>query len=385
MEMMIKKKTKIGIVGGGIGGLTAALSLEHFGFTNYEIYEQAPELKEVGAAISVWPNALRVFKKIGIYENLSQHWGEISEAFIKTDKGKVLSSFKPSYDLPAVCMHRANLHSILCKKIPETKLFRDHPLERFEQFEQGPVTLHFRNGLQKEVDILIGADGIHSATRQQIVGDGKPIFRGYNIWRGVAELDVPQGYASETWGEGARVGIVPIKEHTFGWWATLNEAQDQGNDPEEHKEKLKRTFGNWHPPIPDLFESSPNIIKNALYDRLPRKGWSRGKVVLLGDAAHPTTPNLGQGGCMAIEGAYLLSNCLATYDSVPQAFERYEHLHFPRTKAVVKESLMNGQVGQVENSLLISLRNQLIRSLPSKATAKMLDKYFSYDVTKVEV
>lgn len=383
--MMIRKETKIGIVGGGIGGLTAALSLEHFGFTNYEIYEQAPELKEAGAAISVWPNALRVFKEIGIYDNLSQHWGEISEAFIKTDKGRVLSRFKPSYDLPAACMHRADLHSVLYKNIPAAKLLKDHSLKRFEQSGQGPVTLHFRNGLQKEVDILIGADGIHSAIRQQIIGDGKPIFRGYNIWRGVARLDVAQGYASETWGKGARVGIVPIKEDSFGWWVTLNEMQDQEDAPEERKEKLKRIFGKWHSPIPDLFDSSPVIIKNALYDRLPRKGWSRGKIVLLGDAAHPTTPNLGQGGCMAIEGAWLLGACMATCDTVLKAFERYEHLHFPRTKAVIGESLMNGKVGQLENSLLIYLRNQLIHSLPSKTAAKMLDKYFGYDVTKVKV
>ncbi|WP_224996406.1 FAD-dependent monooxygenase [Cesiribacter sp. SM1] len=381
----MNKETKIGIIGGGIGGLTLALTLEHFGFSNYRIFEQAPAFKEIGAALSVWPNALRVYRKIGVYEQLIPYWGEIEAAYIKTSSGRVLSQVKPQYDLPAVCMHRADLHAVLLKNVPPDRLFPAHPLAEFRQEEKGAVVVNFEQQEQQTFDLLLGADGIHSRVRQQIIGDGTPIYRGYNIWRGVAALDVPQGYGSETWGRGARVGIVPIKGNSFGWWATLNEQEAESDEPEGTLRKLKRLFGGWHYPIPHLFDNSQNIIKNPLGDRLPRKGWSRGRVTLLGDAAHPTTPNLGQGACMAIEGAYLLSHCLHHYSAYEQAFAQYEKLHYPRTKEVIEQSLLNGRMGQLEHPLLVALRNGAVSLMPDKLSAKMLDKYFSYDVTAVEV
>jgi 2-polyprenyl-6-methoxyphenol hydroxylase-like FAD-dependent oxidoreductase len=381
----MNKETKIAIIGGGIGGLTLALTLEHFGFSNYRIFEKAPAFKEIGAALSVWPNALRVYQKIGIYDQLVPHWGEIEAAYIKTSSGRVLSQVKPQYGLPAVCMHRADLHAVLLKNIPPHCLFPNHRVAGFKQEGERAVVVDFDRQEAQTFDLLVGADGIHSVVRQRIMGDGEPVFRGYNIWRGIAALDVPQGYGSETWGRGARVGIVPIRGNSFGWWATLNENEGATDEPEGTLGKLKRLFGDWHHPIPQLFDNSPNIIKSPLGDRLPRKGWSRGRVTLLGDAAHPTTPNLGQGACMAIEGAYLLSHCLQHFSAPEQAFAQYEKLHYPRTKEVIEQSLLNGRLGQLENPLLVSLRNGAVAIMPDKLSAKMLDKFFSYDVTGISL
>lgn len=381
----MNKETKIVIVGGGIAGITTALCLEHFGFKNYEIYEQAAEFKEVGAAISLWPNALRVYQEIGMYDSLSLHWGEIKSAFIKTDKGKILTKTKPKYDLPLVCIHRARLLDTLLSKISQNKLFANHKLAEISE-EANSTQLIFENGKTIKADIVIGADGINSKARKYVINDGSPIHRGYNIWRGIAELEsISDGYGSESWGKEKRVGIVPIKDNQFGWWATLNEAEGELDGPAGSKAKLKELFSDWHSPIPDLIENSPEIIKNKIGDRKPQKGWHKKNVVLIGDAAHPTTPNLGQGACMSIEGAYLVAKCINKFNDFGSAFLHYEKLHFKRSSSVTKQSLLNGKIGQLKNSTIIRLRNFIFQFLPEKLALRMLDKYFGYDVTKAVV
>ncbi|MEL6133626.1 MAG: FAD-dependent monooxygenase [Bacteroidota bacterium] len=379
------KDIKIGIVGGGIGGLTTALCLEHFGFHNYIVYEQAPAFEEVGAAVSLWPNALYVYQQIGLYEQLSTQWGEIKAAYVKTDTGKVLSETIPQYDLPLVCIHRADLLNTLLSCVTAHKLRSDHRLQEV-QLGQQQSKLIFDQGHEATVDVVIGADGIHSKVRQQLINDGPPIFRGYNVWRGIAELEnVPTGYTSETWGKGSRIGIVPIKDHKFGWWATLNEGEDQPDGPQGAQEKLLEAFGDWHHPIPQLFEKSPKIIKNKVGDRVPITSWYHANAVLIGDAAHPTTPNLGQGACMAIEGAFLLSKCLDQLDSMQEAFQAYQNLHLKRTTEIVKQSLQSGKIGQLENQMAIKARNAVISHMPRKIVMRMMDRFFGYNVTQVKV
>lgn len=381
----MNREKKIAIVGGGIGGLTTALCLEHFGFKNYSIYEQASEFKEIGAAVSLWPNALRVYQKLGIYADLEPQWGEIHSAFIKTDTGKVLGTSTPKYELPLVCIHRADLHSTLLKRLDSQKLYARHKLQSLMPIGEN-VQLEFEQGRQVEADVVIGADGIRSVVRQVLINDGLPTFRGYNIWRGIAHLEgVPAGYSSETWGKGQRVGIVPIKDNKFGWWATANEAEGQDDRPHGALNKLKGLFGSWHEPIPQLFENSPEIMKNKIGDREPVKSWFQGNTVLMGDAAHPTTPNLGQGACMAIEGAFLLAKCMGHFESSHEAFARYQDLHYHRSSSVVKQSLQNGKMGQLENGAAIKARNTMIKALPEKLLLKMLDKYFAFDVRRVKV
>ena len=375
---------KISIIGGGIGGLTAAIALNKSGFT-CEVYERSPAFKEVGAAISIWPNALRVFRQLNMLQDVLERSGEIKDAYIKTSKGRILTHTRPAYELPAVCIHRADLLNALLKQLPEQCLHAGHELQEFTSDYNGGVNLKFTNGKNASCDLLIGADGINSVVRQEIIGDGAPVFRGYNIWRGIAELPLDQGYGSETLGRGNRVGIVPIRNGLFGWWATANETLGRPDELEGTVNKLKRIFGNWHYPIPQLFDATPHIIKNSLADRIPTKGWSKGNAVLIGDAAHPTTPNLGQGACMAIEGAFLLSKCLQKYGISKEALQTYEKLHFPRTEEITKSSLLLGQLGQWQNPLATSFRNMFFYLQPEKASLRILDKYFGYDVTQVPV
>lgn len=374
----------ISIVGGGIGGLTAAIALNRKGF-RCDVYERSALFSEVGAAISVWPNALRVFQQLGFLNQVLAKAGVIKDAFIKTKAGKTLSHTQPNYELPAVCMHRADLLAVLLKQLPPEHLHTGHELARFEPPTAGPVRLKFTNGEERVSELLIGADGIHSTIRQRILGDGAPLFRGYNIWRGIAKLDLTQGYASESWGQGKRVGIVPIRDGVFGWWATANEGLGESDEPEGTLAKLNRLFRDWHAPIPQLFDHSGRIIKTSLLDRMPVGGWHQGKAVLLGDAAHPTTPNLGQGACMAIEGAYLLAECLSTYGLSEMALSRYEASHFARTQDVTQTSLRLGQMGQWQHPLATRLRDLAVSLQPRQASARMMDNYFNYDVTQTRI
>ncbi|GAB3182726.1 FAD-dependent monooxygenase [Telluribacter humicola] len=375
---------KIAIIGGGIGGLTAAITLKNKGFT-CDVYERSPVFEEVGAAISVWPNALRVFRKLQILDDVLENCGEIKEAYIKTSTGKVLARTQPVYDLPAVCTHRADLLAALLKQLPPENLHPGHELSDFYTHADGSAHLKFTNGKEVDADLVIGADGIHSALRKKIKGDEVPLFRGYNLWRGIAKLPLEQGYASESLGRGNRVGIVPIRDGLFGWWATANETQGLSDEPESTHEKLKRIFSTWHDPIPQLFDNTPAIIKNSLIDRAPTGGWSTANPVLLGDAAHPTTPNLGQGACMAIEGAYLLTESLYKYGISDRALKIYEQAHFQRTKEITNNSLMLGWLGQLQNPLAANLRNLFFYVQPDKVSMQILDKYFNYDVTNIEI
>ncbi len=377
------EKKKIAIIGGGIAGLTFAHSLKS---KDYEIhiFEKKEQFGEIGAAISVFPNALCVMDELGLLNTILESSGQFKTIYLKTDKGTILSKSEPQSDYPVICIHRADLHSILLKNI-YAKLYKNYALKDLIQLEKGQVNLLFENGETQVFDAVIGADGIHSAVRKHIINDGEPIFRGYNIWRGVVKTNFDIGQASETFGKGQRVGIVPIKDGVYGWWATCNETFMQDDKPETTKEKLNRLFGDWHYPILDLINNTEHILKNSLIDRKPQKGWTKGNATLIGDAAHPTTPNLGQGGCTAIEGAYLLAKCIDKYGLTEKAYNRYEELHFDRAKQINQESLRLGKIGQLSNPLAIFLRNLLFFITPSRISVKLLSKYFNRRVTKLKI
>lgn len=265
-------KRKIAIIGGGIAGLTFARCISD----DYEthIFEKKQEFGEVGAAISVFPNALCVMDEIGLLDKILNTSGKFENVYLKTDKGNILSKSTPKSDYPVICIHRADLHKILLTDI-NAHLHIDSAVKQLTNLDNGQVEIIFENGKSSVFDAVIGADGIHSIVRKNIINDGDPIFRGYNIWRGVVKTDFDIGYASETYGKGKRVGIVPIKDGVYGWWATYNEEFLKDDEPEGTKQKLKRLFGNWHYPIPELIENTENILKNSLSDRIHTKDGQR--------------------------------------------------------------------------------------------------------------
>ncbi|MCF2488964.1 FAD-dependent monooxygenase [Dyadobacter sp. CY347] len=373
----------IAIIGGGIAGLTLAICLKGSRFKCH-IFEKKEEFEEIDAAISIFPNALRVLKQLGLLQEVVGVGSAITRIFMKTDHGKILAQTEPRYQLPALGMLRKDLYSILLHHAEGT-FYPGYALDSFQNMPDGKVNLSFTNGVSKIFDALIGADGLNSVVRQGIMDDGKPVFRGYNIWRGIAESNSDIHYASESYGKGKRVGIVPIRDGRYGWWATMNEKFMVDDEPEGTKPKLQRLFGYWHHPISELIAKSEFIIKDSISDRIPVKGWTKGNCTLIGDAAHPTTPNLGQGGCLAIEGAYLLGEIIRKYGITDTTFQLYESIQFPRAKAIVEDSLMLGKLGQLENGIAVFLRNAAMNIAPPSITLKVIDKYFLQDVTSMKI
>lgn len=375
-------KKRIAVIGGGIAGLTFVRCMSN-DLYELHVFEKKSFFGEVGAAISMFPNALCVLDELGLLQDILKTCGQIQNVYLKTDKGTVLSKSEPRGEYPTICIHRADLHSILLNNI-NAVLHIDCGLKSISQRDEKTV-LSFENGETMLFDAVVGADGIHSVVRNYVLNDGPPVFRGYNVWRGVVKTNFDVGYGSESFGKGKRIGIVPIKDGMYGWWVACNEKFMQSDEPETSKQKLRRLFGEWHTPIPDLFENTELILKNGVLDRKPIKGWTKGSVTLIGDAAHPTTPNLGQGGCMAVEGAYILAKSIQKYGLTSQAFSRYEELQFPRSSKIVKESLRLGKVGQLSNPILMSIRNFAFKAMPSGLTIKIIDKFFSYRVTKLDI
>ena len=378
-------KPKILIVGAGIGGLTAAIALRQAGF-GVEVFERAAELKEIGAGIALSANAIRVLKHLGLMQQVIDRGAVIEAAASYNSRGDTISRLPTNLtDVPSVCLHRADLQQALFSALPPDCIHLGDQFVNFENTGAGMMA-HFASGRSASGDALIGADGLGSRVRAQLIGDGEPVYRGYQCWRGVCHLPATE-LLTETFGLGVRVGLVPIGPRGTAWWCTANEAELANDEPDGAKSKLLRWVGNWHQPIPDVIgrTDATAIIKTAMYDRRPVKMWSKGCCTLLGDAAHPTTPNMGQGGCMAIEDAVVLARCLSHYSDPAIAFRVYERLRYARTARITNISRYYGVIGQWKNPGAVWFRNTLFRLGSGKAATRGYVKYVSYDPYKVSL
>jgi 2-polyprenyl-6-methoxyphenol hydroxylase-like FAD-dependent oxidoreductase len=374
------KQLPVVIVGGGIGGLSAAIALRRVGVEAL-VYERAPELREVGAGISLWPNATRLLRRWGVLADVLRRGHTFDRAVMRTARGGFLHALKlPESDAPHVLIHRADLHAALADALPPWAVQLGADFEGFDETEGG-VAARFAGFGRVDARLLVGADGIRSAVRAQVLGDGPPVYRGYPVWRGVAPL--PGGRTpefTESLGAGLRFGVVPLGGGRVAWWATANEPEGM-EDEEGRKAKLLRLFDGWHWPIPQLLEATPEdeMLKNGTYDRPPVRRWGRGRVTLLGDAAHPTTPNFGQGGCMAIEDAAVLAACLTDARGDAAALREFERRRFGRTRFITKQSLQYGRIGQWASPAAVRLRDALFRLTPSAVSGFTLNRMFAFE------
>lgn len=369
---------QIAIIGGGIGGLTTALALQHFGFES-QVFEQAPALHDVGAAIAIWPNAMRVLASLGLADKILERAGMMQEIRWVDQDGWLINRVSISGgDFPAIALHRADLQNTLLHELPAESIHLGYHL--INQKQQGDrMIATFANGRSTEADFLIGADGIHSRVRAQLIDDGDPIDRGYTIWRGISAKvprEIAPATAIEFQGRGKRFGIGPVGSGRVGWWASANRGDT---------DDLARLFEDWYQPVLELIESTPatSIIKNNALDRPSNKTWGRGRMTLLGDAIHPTTPNLGQGGCLAIEDALVLGMCFKKYGASEDALRNYERARYKRTSALSKYSRYYGTVGQWENTCARALRRTAFALAPEALAQRMMQIVFDYDATQV--
>ena len=374
---------RIAIVGGGIGGLTTALALRELGFES-QVYEQAPALLDIGAAIAIWPNAMRVLARINLGGAIREHSGAIDEINWLDQRGQVLNRVSLQN---SVALHRADLQSLLLRALAPDEIKLDHSLVSYQQHDD-KIVATFTNGATVETDLLIGADGIHSDVRLNFLENEPPVYRGYIVWRGIS-TDVPRSLptniAIEIHGRGQRFGIGPVGDGRIGWWAAANALLP--DHVSNAQNELLRLFKGWYPPAVELIENTnPHVIlATPAFDREPGKTWGDKSVTLLGDAIHPTTPNFGQGGCLAMEDALVLARCVEKYGATEQALRKYEGCRYERTAAITKYSRLYGTIGQSENLLVRIAKRTLLPLAPESILQRLMQIVFDYDATTVTV
>lgn len=370
----------VGIIGGGIGGVATAAALHRFGI-HATVYERAPRLEEVGAGMMLWPNATRVLETLGLLDAVASRSGLNTHFLVRANCGKILMNIAlGKFDVPALCTRRSDLLDSLLSALPAQRVRLGKEFTDLEQ-AKSKVRIHFTDGSIEEHDAVIGADGIRSRVRAQLFGISDPVYRGYSVWRGIGAYDggaIRRGHNSETWGPGSRFGILDLGQGRFTWYATAN-GDKRTTHPDERKSELLQRFAGWHDPIPALIESTESILENGAYDLPPLRHWTSGGVTLLGDAAHPCTPNLGQGGGMALEDALVLARCVSDERSIESALRRYESLRRRRTRHIQQRSLWMGHVGQWQNRAVVAGRRAVTSLLPAALFEHNLRRVYSYE------
>jgi 2-polyprenyl-6-methoxyphenol hydroxylase-like FAD-dependent oxidoreductase len=353
------------IVGGGIGGLAAAIGMRQEGW-RVTVLERAPELAEVGAGIAIWMNGLRALDRLGVGERVRALGIPDGDGWLREADGDplmplVTPQLRSRFPDLGLVLHRADLHSILIAGLGADAVRLGAGVVDFNDHDAS-VEVVLADGSRLEADVLIGADGLHSAVRARLHGEQPPRYAGYTAWRAVLPFDTSRLLPGESWGSGARFGQIPLPDGRVYLFATHDAPEGQRSADGERAELL-RLFGGWHDPIPSLIAAvqEEQILRNDVYDRPPLRQWGRGRVTLLGDAAHPMTPNLGQGACQALEDAVVLARCLRSVPDPVAALRAYERERAPRAHLFVTRSRQAGEVGQWSHPAATRLRGVLMR------------------------
>jgi 2-polyprenyl-6-methoxyphenol hydroxylase-like FAD-dependent oxidoreductase len=346
----------IAIVGAGIGGMAVAATLKRIGI-KVEVYEQAAQFTRVGAGIQMMPNSMKVLRQIGVEEKLRQKaFQPYSHLNRQWDTGRIMRELPMPENLfgaPYLCMHRADLHEALAAAVPPEIVHFNKELVGLHQ-RGGQVILVFADGTRTQADAVVGADGVHSIVRDIIIGPDAPIHKGRIAYRAIFSSALLKGLdigSSRTkwWG---------VDRHIVIYYTTANRSElyfvTSVPEPAEWMtreswsakgdvKELRKAYEGFHVDVRAVLEACPDCHKWAILEREPLSKWSEGRVVLLGDACHPMTPYMAQGGAAAIEDAAILARCLEEVEAedIEGAFERYESHRKPRTSRIQAISSAN--------------------------------------------
>jgi salicylate hydroxylase len=348
---MLKKPLRVAIVGGGIGGAAAASALSQRGVT-VRLFEQAPALAEVGAGVALQPNGIRMLRQLGLGGALLQ-WGArwLDPQFRRSDGSFIACMWPPKLgnEIEFYGMHRADLLNLFVERLPADVVATDHKCVGFEQDEHEAI-IRFANGRREVADVVIAADGIHSKLQEFVVAPSAPLPSGSVAYRGLipaASVFWPRGAMRNWLGAGKHFLVYPVRSDALlnyvGFVRTdehMRESWSTAGDPVA----LAQAFAGWDPMVEAITAQASMTFRWGLYDREPLPVWTRGRLTLLGDAAHPMLPHVGQGANQAIEDAVALATVLARANrsSAPQALRIYETLRRARTARVQRSARVNG-------------------------------------------
>jgi 2-polyprenyl-6-methoxyphenol hydroxylase-like FAD-dependent oxidoreductase len=374
------------IAGAGIAGLSGAIAMTKAGH-EVTVVERATELREIGAALSIWPNALAALDSLGVGEQVRAVGVEAHTAGIRSTTGATIARFDPGAVRRAlggtpVVVSRAGLQAVLrheCSRLGVGVRLN----ERLEKVSVGggSVMVTTTSG-EATFAAAIGADGINSTVRRAVVGQDELRDCDRTAWR--ALIPNPDGLISDAWltvGVGLQLIASPATDGLAYWAADTPGSDAVISDGIDPKELLRRRFGGWHDPIPKIIEATPSesLIVNRVVDRRPPSRLHYGPILLVGDAAHAMTPDLGQGACQAIEDAALLFACArARPTAAPSTvFEAFEQVRLHRVRKIVADSYRIGRLATTSSRLAAGTRDVLTRLLPESISNRRLATYAS--------
>lgn len=372
---------KVLVIGGGIGGLTTAIALQHKGFDAHA-YESAAELQPVGKGIWVPTNAILVLERLGLADAVVQTGVPLDRAELRDKDDGVLQDLdlrgvKAKYGHTIVPIHRAALHRVLVRHLQPGTLHLGQRCTGFTQ-DDDSVTAQFQDGTQVEGAVLVGADGIHSVIRESLFPDVKLRYAGQTCYWGIADMELPISLARmswEVWGGEIRFGFSAIGQRQVYWFAPITAPAGSVEGAEALPKVIAERYAGFPVPIPEIIERTPEheIIRTDLYDFPPIKRWWEGRAVLLGDAAHAMTPNLGQGGAQAIEDAFVLAAKLSSCGTIGQALWEYERLRMPKVRRIVNTAWWFGKVAHIRSRGVQRLRNLVMKRIPEWLIRKQVE------------
>jgi 2-polyprenyl-6-methoxyphenol hydroxylase-like FAD-dependent oxidoreductase len=334
------------------------------------VLEQATEMREVGAGVLLWPNAMRLLQRLEVGAAIEDAGAVAANAAFRSSRGAPLGAglaerVVARVDAPTVVVHRGLLQTILLAALDQHVLRLGARCVGVAQDAEG-ATVSLADGSTEHGDLVVGADGLHSQVRTVLVGDGRPRYSGYTAWRAIVPLDrslADRLRPGESWGRGCLFGVAMLGGSQAYWWASARTGEGVGGSPAEEKAAVERRFRVWHDPIPELIDATLEqaIVRTCQYDRPPLRHWSAGRVGLLGDAAHPMLASLGQGACQAIEDAAALGDAVGAGADVTSALRADGARRAPRAAAVASRSHKVARLAHLRHPLAVAARDAFLR------------------------
>jgi 2-polyprenyl-6-methoxyphenol hydroxylase-like FAD-dependent oxidoreductase len=359
------------VVGAGIGGLATAIALERAGVEPIVI-ERAPELHEAGFGLVVSANAVTALRSLGLRDSVAARGSRVRQAEIRNPRGELLTLIDyAELGWETYGILRSELQRAMLERVPAECLRLGTTC--VGATEDGQALLDDAESIV--ADMVVGADGIRSTVRRSLFGDERLRYGGHRAWRAGTRFDderVRDRFV-EVWGVGYGFGFGPAGTGRVYWYC-FEVVPEGAPAPVRPRDELLRRFSAWFDPIPALIESTdPDAIEPTFtYDRPPRRNWGRGRVTLVGDAAHPMKPNIGQGAAQALEDAVVLGVCIAGNRDPEGALRDYERRRVKRANAVVRASRRTGRAAEVRSRLGAGLRDAVMKALPDRLTIAQL-------------